>query len=115
MTTRQSKIPYRALSRLLRGGVRYGRLQQTGRQQYLSYAAPGGQISRFALRGNRTGFLFVFARPDKDPALARDTASQKRALIETFSPKPWVEWPEIKSHLEACELLRATTSFWAAN
>ena len=82
---------------------------------YLSYAAPGGQISRFALRGNRTGFLFVFARPDKDPALARDTASQKRALIETFSPKPWVEWPEIKSHLEACELLRATTSFWAAN
>lgn len=70
---------------------------------YLSYAAPGRQISRFALRGNRTGFLFVFARPDKDTGFARDMASQKRTLIETFSNEPWVEWPQIKSHLEACD------------
>jgi 2-polyprenyl-6-methoxyphenol hydroxylase-like FAD-dependent oxidoreductase len=70
---------------------------------YLSYAAPGRQISRFALRGNRTGFLFAFARPYKDSAFVQDTTSQKRALIETFSHEPWVEWPEIKSHLEACD------------
>jgi 2-polyprenyl-6-methoxyphenol hydroxylase-like FAD-dependent oxidoreductase len=38
---------------------------------YLSYAAPGRQISRFALRGNRTGFLFAFARPYKDSAFVQ--------------------------------------------
>jgi 2-polyprenyl-6-methoxyphenol hydroxylase-like FAD-dependent oxidoreductase len=67
---------------------------------YLSYAAPGKQISRFALRDDETGFLFVFAKKDSNPRFAEDRAEQKRLLLETFSDIGWVEWPEIKKHLE---------------
>lgn len=44
---------------------------------YLSFAAPGQQISRFALRDSRTG-------------------------CESFSGCGWIEWPEIRRHLEGC-------------
>src|SRR5262245_16499055 len=64
---------------------------------YLSYVAPGRQISRFALREDRTGFLFVFARPNKESGFAEDIASQKRTLVETFSQEPWVEWPRSRA------------------
>jgi len=70
---------------------------------YLSYAAPGRQISRFALRDDQTGFLFVFARVDGWPDPVHDTASQKRVILENFGHEPWVEWPEIKRHIELCE------------
>jgi 2-polyprenyl-6-methoxyphenol hydroxylase-like FAD-dependent oxidoreductase len=70
---------------------------------YLSYAAPGRQISRFALRDDQMGFLFVFARTDRIPETVRDIASQKQVVLEAFGHEPWVEWPEIKSHLEVCK------------
>ncbi len=70
---------------------------------YLSYAAPGRQISRYALREDRTGFLFVFESPNKIAELAHDPAAQKQILRHTFSREPWIEWPEIDRHLDACD------------
>jgi len=70
---------------------------------YLSYASPGRQISRFALRDDETGFLFVFRKRDRDPELARDLPAQKRALFQAFETEKWEEWPEIRKHLEACD------------
>lgn len=67
---------------------------------YLSYGAPGRQISRFALRDDATGFLFVVRKDGHDPALARDPSRQKRALVEAFADEAWIEWPEIRRHLE---------------
>jgi len=69
----------------------------------LSYAAPGRQISRYALREGRTGFLLVFDSPDKFEDPMHDVAAHKQILRETFSPTPWIEWPEIEKHLEACD------------
>ena len=46
---------------------------------YLSYAAPGRQMSRFALREDLTGFFFVFARPQRLPEGPFPLAAQKQA------------------------------------
>lgn len=70
---------------------------------YLSYAAPGRQISRFALRDDQTGFLFVFAKAEALACRVRDVGMQKRVLLDHFGREPWVEWPEIQRHLERCE------------
>jgi 2-polyprenyl-6-methoxyphenol hydroxylase-like FAD-dependent oxidoreductase len=72
---------------------------------YLSYAAPGRQISRFALRDDETGFLFVFRRQHRDAGSAFDLPAQKRILFEVFAHEKWQEWPEIRKHLEACNEL----------
>jgi 2-polyprenyl-6-methoxyphenol hydroxylase-like FAD-dependent oxidoreductase len=72
---------------------------------YLSYAAPGRQISRFASRENQTGFFFVFARPLRFSEGSLSLADQKQALVDEFDREPWVEWPEIKRHLAACDNL----------
>jgi len=72
---------------------------------YLSYAAPGRQISRFALRDDETGFLFVFRREHRDAGSAFDLPAQKRFLFEVFAHEKWEEWPEIRKHLEACNEL----------
>ena len=70
---------------------------------YLSYAAPGRQISRYALREGRSAFLFVFKSRQK--ILAQDLAAQKKILRQTFSGETWIEWPEIARRLEACDEL----------
>jgi 2-polyprenyl-6-methoxyphenol hydroxylase-like FAD-dependent oxidoreductase len=70
---------------------------------YLSYAAPGCQISRYALREDRTAFLFVFASHNRIADSARDLASQKQILRDRFSREPWIEWPEIERRLDACD------------
>jgi 2-polyprenyl-6-methoxyphenol hydroxylase-like FAD-dependent oxidoreductase len=69
---------------------------------YLSYAAPGRQISRFALRDDETGFLFVFRKKTFDRGFAADLTAQKQALLDVFHAETWEEWPEIRKHLEAC-------------
>jgi len=66
---------------------------------YLSYAAPGRQISRYALRDDRSAFLFVFESREK--IYPPDLVTQKQILRQTFSREPWVEWPEIEARLEA--------------
>lgn len=70
---------------------------------YLSYAAPGRQISRYALREDRTAFLFVFESSHRIPEAAHDVHAQKKLLGRTFSRDPWEEWPEIERRLDACD------------
>jgi 2-polyprenyl-6-methoxyphenol hydroxylase-like FAD-dependent oxidoreductase len=69
---------------------------------YLSYAIPGRQVARFAMRGDRTMFLFVFAAdqpPDVDP---HDIAAQKALLKATFGDAGW-ECPQILAALDATD------------
>jgi 2-polyprenyl-6-methoxyphenol hydroxylase-like FAD-dependent oxidoreductase len=51
-------------------------------QTYTSYAEPGRQISRYALRGGRTAFLFIFAR-EEPLKQTHDLASAKAILRES--------------------------------
>ncbi len=70
---------------------------------YVSYAAPGRQISRYALRGDLSAFLFVFASDERMADRTRDTAAQKEILRRIFSREPWIEWSEIERRLDGCE------------
>jgi 2-polyprenyl-6-methoxyphenol hydroxylase-like FAD-dependent oxidoreductase len=70
---------------------------------YLSYAAPGRQISRYALGGNRTAFFFVFESQNLISDSARNLAEQKRILKEIFSRESWIEWAKIERRLDACD------------
>jgi 2-polyprenyl-6-methoxyphenol hydroxylase-like FAD-dependent oxidoreductase len=56
---------------------------------YLSYAAPGRQIARYALRGNRTAFFFLFAEPQPLNLPHHDMAAQKRLLRRVFGGDGW--------------------------
>ena len=67
---------------------------------YLSYAAPGRQISRYALRDDRTAFFFVFERQDQFAEYPHDPVAQKAILRRAFSRVPWIEWPEIERRLD---------------
>jgi hypothetical protein len=66
---------------------------------YTSYAEPGRQISRYALRGNRTAFLSIFAR-EQPLAQGSDLARAKAILRDTFEQDCWTEVPEILQRLE---------------
>jgi 2-polyprenyl-6-methoxyphenol hydroxylase-like FAD-dependent oxidoreductase len=70
---------------------------------YVSWAAPGRQISRYALRGDRTAFLLVCVR-DEAPRL-HDRAAQIELLDKTFADDDWRELPEIRKRLAACDEL----------
>jgi 2-polyprenyl-6-methoxyphenol hydroxylase-like FAD-dependent oxidoreductase len=72
-------------------------------QAYVNWAAPGRQISRYALRDDRTAFLLVCAR-DQAPAAA-DRAAQLELLLETFRDDTWRELPAIRERLAACDEL----------
>lgn len=71
-------------------------------RSYFRYAAPARQISRYALRGDRTAFLFVFAR-EKPFANHPHHLDAKAVLRETFSRDRWLEIPEIMNRLENCD------------
>lgn len=64
---------------------------------YLSYARPGRQISRYAMREGRTAFLLVFA---SQPAAVHDIAAQKAVLRSVFGGDGW-ESPDILMRLDA--------------
>jgi 2-polyprenyl-6-methoxyphenol hydroxylase-like FAD-dependent oxidoreductase len=69
---------------------------------YTSYAEPGRSISRYALRGGRTAFLFIFAREQslkENPELT----GAKELLRERFEHDRWIEVPEILQRLEKCQ------------
>ncbi|MGH7838784.1 MAG: FAD-binding domain, partial [Candidatus Binataceae bacterium] len=69
---------------------------------YLSYAAPGCQISRYALRDDRTAFFFVFESEKPLKNSVHDLVAQKQILRNRFSREAWIEWPEIERRLEDC-------------
>jgi 2-polyprenyl-6-methoxyphenol hydroxylase-like FAD-dependent oxidoreductase len=56
---------------------------------YVSYAIPGRQISRFALRGDRTMFLFVFRAEHLKGPEPRSLEERKRALHRLFDGTGW--------------------------
>ena len=67
---------------------------------YVCYAEPGRQVGRFAMRGDRTMFLFVFATADLIDA--NELAAQKRAVHAAFGGSGW-ECPRILAALDRCD------------
>ncbi len=69
---------------------------------YVGYSEPGRQVARFAMRDDRTLFLFVFhdASPDLPPH--DDLEAQKRVLHGQFGSAGW-ECPRILAALDACD------------
>jgi 2-polyprenyl-6-methoxyphenol hydroxylase-like FAD-dependent oxidoreductase len=67
---------------------------------YVSYAAPGRQVSRYALRGDRTVFFFAFAAEPNLLTAEHAVGAQKAILREVFGKDGW-ECPEILALLDA--------------
>ncbi|QUD89518.1 FAD-binding domain [Phenylobacterium montanum] len=65
---------------------------------YVSYGDPGRQISRFAMRENRTMFLFVFAADQLGGAEPKGLEERRQTLQHTFASMEW-EWPRIAQAL----------------
>jgi len=65
---------------------------------YVMYTEVGQQVARFAMRGNRTMFLFTFA--DEDIASPGDVEAQKSLLRKRFENSGW-ECPQILDALDA--------------
>jgi len=69
---------------------------------YVSYARPGRQVSRYAMRGGRSAFLFVFAEKDRERIPSHDSLAQRTLVRSRFSGDGW-EVPEILARLETAE------------
>ncbi len=67
---------------------------------YVMYTQVRQQVARFAMRGDRTMFLFSFADDDPHAALTGDMRAQKALLRERFSESGW-ECPRILDALDA--------------
>jgi 2-polyprenyl-6-methoxyphenol hydroxylase-like FAD-dependent oxidoreductase len=68
---------------------------------YVSYGAPGRQVSRYALRGNRSAFLFVFSR--NQPFATHPAEDSAKEIVRgIFSSDQWIEMPEILERMEEC-------------
>jgi 2-polyprenyl-6-methoxyphenol hydroxylase-like FAD-dependent oxidoreductase len=68
---------------------------------YVIYERPGRQIGRFALRGDRTLFLFVLAHDIGEHSYPRDATAQKAFLRNAFADDEW-ELPQILVALDSC-------------
>jgi len=68
---------------------------------YVSYAAPGRQVTRYSLDSGRTAFLFVFSSESKLEIAAQDTKAQKAILHTEFGRAGW-ECSEILDDLDTC-------------
>lgn len=66
---------------------------------YVSFALPGKQLARFALRGDRTLFLFVFVSELVPEAPPRDIDSRKALLHQVFNDSVW-ECPRVLQALD---------------
>ena len=67
---------------------------------YVMYTEVGQQVGRFAMRGDRTMFLFTFA--DEDAAGVSNTQAQKALLRKRFGASGW-ECPQILDTLDAAD------------
>ncbi|HET6981555.1 MAG TPA: FAD-binding domain [Myxococcaceae bacterium] len=76
---------------------RYSRREE---RAYVSYAAPGRQISRYTLRDGQTAFLLVFVAPEPISQHASELETDKRLLGSAFSRGSWIEIPEILARLQ---------------
>ena len=68
---------------------------------FVSHNLPGKQISRFAVRDDRTLFLFVFRAPEKTRIGSLDLKGQKAVLHAEFGGVGW-ECPSILAALDGC-------------
>ena len=68
---------------------------------YVTYSAPGKQVGRFALRGDRTLFLLIFAAPQPPLFEPHETRRQRDLLHREFGGVGW-ECPQILAALDAC-------------
>ena len=75
---------------------------------YVTHTDVGQQVGRFAMRDDRTMFLFVFR--DADPDIPANLAGQKDLLRARFSGSGW-ECPNISTRFTA---LRVSTSIASA-
>jgi 2-polyprenyl-6-methoxyphenol hydroxylase-like FAD-dependent oxidoreductase len=69
---------------------------------YLSFARPGRQISRYAMRDDRSAFLFVFTEDGKGPVPPHDMSAHKASLHARFGGDGW-ECPEILARLDEAD------------
>jgi 2-polyprenyl-6-methoxyphenol hydroxylase-like FAD-dependent oxidoreductase len=69
---------------------------------YVSYGIPGRMASRFAMRDDRTMFLFIFTRDQISGADPRGADEVKRVLGDVFGGVGW-ECPRILQAMEDCE------------
>jgi 2-polyprenyl-6-methoxyphenol hydroxylase-like FAD-dependent oxidoreductase len=67
---------------------------------YVSFARPGRQVSRYAMRENRSAFLFVLADAGEALTAAHDIRAQRELLRARFAGDGW-ELPQILARLEA--------------
>jgi 2-polyprenyl-6-methoxyphenol hydroxylase-like FAD-dependent oxidoreductase len=67
---------------------------------YILHSAPGRQVGRFALRGDRTLFLFIFA--SEGGPEQHEVAAQKATLRKVFEGDGW-ELPRILGALDVCD------------
>jgi 2-polyprenyl-6-methoxyphenol hydroxylase-like FAD-dependent oxidoreductase len=68
---------------------------------YVIYERPGRQLGRFALREDRTLFLFVLARDLEPRSYPHVIGDQKAFLRSAFAHDEW-ELPQILSALDGC-------------
>lgn len=66
---------------------------------YVSFARPGRQISRYAMREGRSAFMMVFAETTKPAIAAHNLAAQKAGLHARFACDGW-ETREILERLD---------------
>lgn len=71
---------------------------------YLSHTKPGRQIARFAMRGDKTLFLFVWVDDEYHRPDAEDLAGQKRVVHERFDDAGW-ECAEILAAMDKTDTL----------
>ena len=71
---------------------------------YVSYAVPGKQVARFAMREERTLFLFVWAAREPPAIGPHDAAAQRAILHAAFGDAGW-ECPEMLAALDRSEEL----------
>ena len=69
---------------------------------YVSYNCPGKHASRFAMRDNRTMFLFVFCDDRPDPPNPGDLRAQKDFLRARFDDAGW-ECRQMMEAMETCD------------
>jgi len=69
---------------------------------YVSYSLPGRQAARFALRGDRTLILMIFASDRSSGPDLREARSQKAFLHHVFGKAGW-ECPQMLAALDRCE------------
>ncbi len=69
--------------------------------RYVMHTEVGRQVARFALRDDRTMFLFIFADKTFDRGEAGDLHAQKALLRERFGGSGW-ECPRILDLLDEC-------------